>query len=142
MIYIYSAPHPYRIFNTWAGDPSKLILLERVIQVIRAQNLLSLVRYSGTCLKKGLHELEVEFPNLISNVRGRGTMLAFSCTTVDIRDNIHRSLLCHGKCIKIVFYFNHNKNRLRVSRTRVLRVLYNVFFRVKNIKFFIAKENP
>lgn len=72
-------------------------MLEKVIHVIRAQNLLSLVRYSGTCLKKGLHDLEIEFPNLISNVRGRGTMLAFSCATVDIRDKIHRGLLTHGK---------------------------------------------
>lgn len=72
-------------------------MLEKVIHVIRAQNLLSLVRYSGTCLKKGLHELEMEFPKLISNVRGRGTFLAFTCRTVDIRDKINKGLLDRGK---------------------------------------------
>jgi 4-aminobutyrate aminotransferase-like enzyme len=36
-----------RIFNTWIGDPSKVILLEAVVKVIKQQNLLSQVNEVG-----------------------------------------------------------------------------------------------
>lgn len=97
VVYIYSAPHPYRIFNTWAGDPSKLIMLEKVIECVQAQNLLSLVTRSGICLVNGLHELQAEFPDYLCNVRGRGTMVAFTCPTKEIRNLIHKKLLERGK---------------------------------------------
>ncbi|XP_026329213.1 4-aminobutyrate aminotransferase, mitochondrial-like [Hyposmocoma kahamanoa] len=92
----YYAPHPYRIFNTWAGDPTKLIMLGKVIECIHVQNLLSLVTYSGTYLMNGLYELQTEFPNYMFNVRGRGTMVAFTCPTVEVRNTIHRNLLDRG----------------------------------------------
>ena len=48
-----------RIFNTWIGDPSKVILLEAVVKVIKQQNLLSQVNEVGKHLWSGLHDLEV-----------------------------------------------------------------------------------
>ncbi|KAH9630352.1 hypothetical protein HF086_004485 [Spodoptera exigua] len=50
----YMPPQPLRIFNTWMGDPSKLILLEKVIQVIKNDNLLQLVEETGKVLKCGV----------------------------------------------------------------------------------------
>lgn len=50
-----------RIFNTWIGDPSKVILLEAVVKVIKQQNLLSLVNEVGNHLWSGLHDLEVSY---------------------------------------------------------------------------------
>ncbi|CAG9114376.1 unnamed protein product [Plutella xylostella] len=74
----FKPPQAYRVFNTWMGDPSKLILLERVLQVIKRENLLDRVQRTGAVLKGGLHELEKEFPQLIHSVRGRGTFLSFT----------------------------------------------------------------
>ncbi|XP_050345699.1 4-aminobutyrate aminotransferase, mitochondrial [Nymphalis io] len=87
---------PYRVFNTWMGDPGKLLLLEKVLEVIKNENLISVVNESGKVLKKGLHELENEFPNLINSVRGRGTFLSFNSPTTKCRDQINSDLKKNG----------------------------------------------
>ena len=50
---------PFRIFNTWVGDPSKVVLLEAVIKVIKQQNLMEQVNKTGEHLWNGLEELQV-----------------------------------------------------------------------------------
>lgn len=52
---------PYRIFNTWMGDPSKNLLLAEVLNVIRRENLLEEVTRSGKALLNGLYALQVVF---------------------------------------------------------------------------------
>ncbi|XP_022820144.1 4-aminobutyrate aminotransferase, mitochondrial-like [Spodoptera litura] len=92
----YLPPQPLRIFNTWMGDPSKLIMLEQVIKIIKSQNLLQLVEQTGNVLKCGLHCLETEFCFMINSVRGRGTFLAFDAATPELRDNIVKTLKQNG----------------------------------------------
>ncbi|XP_019866983.1 4-aminobutyrate aminotransferase, mitochondrial [Aethina tumida] len=82
------AKQPYRIFNTWMGEPSKILLLEAFIKVLKQQNLLDNVNKTGQVLKTGLLQLEKEFPNLIHSVRGRGTFLAFHAQNAKLRDDI------------------------------------------------------
>ena len=50
---------PYRIFNTWMGDPSKNLLLTEVLNIIRQENLLAEVNRTGKALLGGLYELQV-----------------------------------------------------------------------------------
>ncbi|XP_077292319.1 4-aminobutyrate aminotransferase [Arctopsyche grandis] len=83
-----SPVHPYRVFNTWMGDPGKLLLLECVISTIQKQNLLDLVQKTGNVLKSSLLSLEKEFPHLLNSTRGRGTFLAITCPTTPIRDDL------------------------------------------------------
>ncbi|KAJ0180511.1 hypothetical protein K1T71_003915 [Dendrolimus kikuchii] len=90
------APQPYRIFNTWMGDPGKLILLERVLEVIQKENLIGLVNETGKVLKCGLHQLEREHSALINSVRGRGTFLAYNGCNVEVRDKINNNLKKNG----------------------------------------------
>ncbi|PZC84408.1 hypothetical protein B5X24_HaOG204982 [Helicoverpa armigera] len=92
----FKPPQAYRIFNTWMGDPSKLILLEQVLKVIKTEKLLDLVQCTGKVLKCGLHELECEFPDKINSVRGRGTFLAFDATSPEMRDKIMGNLKKNG----------------------------------------------
>ncbi|CAG4909963.1 unnamed protein product [Colias eurytheme] len=92
----FKAPHAYRIFNTWMGDPGKLILLEKVLNVMKSQNLLAVVKESGKVLKEGLHQLENEFPHLINSVRGRGTFLSFNGSSTECRDKINSDLKKNG----------------------------------------------
>ncbi|GBP30678.1 4-aminobutyrate aminotransferase, mitochondrial [Eumeta japonica] len=92
----FRTPHPYRVFNTWMGDPSKLILLGAVINVIKTKKLLDLVNKSGKVLKDGLHDMEKEFPHLINSVRGRGTFLAYNCPTTEMRDKLNSVLKTKG----------------------------------------------
>lgn len=94
---IFRPSHPYRVFNTWMGDPGKLILLEKVLKVIKNENLLSLVNETGKILKDGLHKLENEFPQLINSVRGRGTFLAYNAADTQCRDKIVADLKKNGE---------------------------------------------
>lgn len=50
---------PYRIFNTWLGDPSKNLLLAEVINVIKREDLLSNAAHAGKALLTGLLDLQV-----------------------------------------------------------------------------------
>ena len=54
-----SLPQSFRIFNTWLGDPSRMIVLESVLGEIRRHNLLELVKETGAVLLGGLKKLEV-----------------------------------------------------------------------------------
>ncbi|CAB3363893.1 Hypothetical predicted protein [Cloeon dipterum] len=90
------APQSYRIFNTWMGDPGKLLLLEGVIEVIQKDDLLSQVRRSGDRLLSGLKQLQSEFPAMLSKTRGRGTFLAVTCSSPKLRDSLVARLKTKG----------------------------------------------
>uniref|UniRef100_A0AAV1T7I8 4-aminobutyrate--2-oxoglutarate transaminase n=1 Tax=Peronospora matthiolae TaxID=2874970 RepID=A0AAV1T7I8_9STRA len=76
----------YRIFNTWMGDPAKMITLEAVLEVVLDDNLLENVNITGDFLKTGLKNIAAEFPALVSNVRGQGTYLAIDFPTEAVRN--------------------------------------------------------
>ena len=77
---------PYRIFNTWLGDPSKLVLLEQVVKQIKQDNLLVQIAKTGDHLLKGLENAQRQFPNLVLNARGKGTFCAIDFQTPELRD--------------------------------------------------------
>jgi len=85
----------YRVFNTWMGEPAKVILLEAILKVISSQNLLANVERTGNRLKTGLLTLQKQFPS-IHSVRGRGTFLAFNAADSKRRDEIITRLKQNG----------------------------------------------
>jgi len=78
----------YRVFNTWMGDPSKIVMLEALIDVIERDNLMNNVKDVGKYLLNGVKELEKEYPDQLSSARGLGMLQA-----VDVRDEGHRNKL-------------------------------------------------
>jgi len=78
----------YRIYNTWVGDPSKLILLEQVIAEVCEKHLLTQVTATGEVLMAGLKDLQTQYPGLLSNVRGLGSLCAVDMPTTAVRDRI------------------------------------------------------
>jgi len=72
---------PLRIFNTWMGDPSKLALLEPVLETIRSDDLIERTRAAGETLLSGLVKLQDLYPQFLSNARGQGTFSA-----IDVKD--------------------------------------------------------
>uniref|UniRef100_A0A915IKH9 Uncharacterized protein n=1 Tax=Romanomermis culicivorax TaxID=13658 RepID=A0A915IKH9_ROMCU len=76
---------PFRIFNTWMGDPVKLSMLEIVVDVIKRERLLSRVNESGTKLLSGLEHLQTKYPSLIGNARAQGTFAAIDAASVESR---------------------------------------------------------
>ena len=98
--YFYLAPfrpdQPYRIFNTWLGDPSKLVLLNAAIKIIKQENLLQNIKTSGAKLKNGLEEAQKRYPGKIMNARGRGTYIGLDFETHALRDKAIDELHLHG----------------------------------------------
>ncbi|GLD93672.1 hypothetical protein PINS_up002277 [Pythium insidiosum] len=78
----------YRIFNTWMGDPSKMISLEAFLDVMDQHQLLENTRVTGSYLHQGLEDLSTKFPALVQNVRGQGTYLAFDLPTEAQRNDM------------------------------------------------------
>lgn len=78
------------------GDPSKVILLEAVLETIRSENLLDRVTRVGDYTLKQLLRLEAECSAMINSIRGRGTFIAFNCASPELRDTIIQKLLSKG----------------------------------------------
>uniref|UniRef100_A0A1I8JRQ5 4-aminobutyrate--2-oxoglutarate transaminase n=1 Tax=Macrostomum lignano TaxID=282301 RepID=A0A1I8JRQ5_9PLAT len=76
----------YRVYNTWLGEPSKVMLLEAVIRTIKEEKLMDSVLEAGTALTKGLEGLSRAYPQLINSPAGLGIMCA-----VDFADTNSRN---------------------------------------------------
>ncbi|MFT7812130.1 4-aminobutyrate aminotransferase, mitochondrial-like [Arapaima gigas] len=79
---------PFRIFNTWMGDPTKHLFLTQVLNVIKTENLLEQVRRSGQIMLQGLYELQACYPHLLSAARGQGTFCAIDVKDEDTRNSL------------------------------------------------------
>lgn len=86
----------YRIFNTWCGDPGKVILLDAVLQTISKEKLLESTVVAGNVLLEGLKDLEARFPQFLANSRGRGTFCAIDCDSTARRDQVLAQLRMLG----------------------------------------------
>lgn len=75
---------PYRIFNTWLGDPLRGAQLEVICEVIDRDGLLAQVQRVGQRLRQGLRGL----PGPVSQVRGEGTFCAFDLPDASTRDRL------------------------------------------------------
>ncbi|XP_056001745.1 4-aminobutyrate aminotransferase, mitochondrial-like [Ostrea edulis] len=86
----------FRIFNTWVGDPSKMVLLRAVLNTIREERLLNLVSSTGVHLLKGLREIELKYPAFIRNARGLGTLCSVDFPNNSERDKVIQGLRNRG----------------------------------------------
>ncbi|KFO24831.1 4-aminobutyrate aminotransferase, mitochondrial [Fukomys damarensis] len=58
---------PYRIFNTWLGDPSKNLLLAEVINIIKREDLMNNAAHAGKVLLTGLLDLQYLHPRILKH---------------------------------------------------------------------------
>jgi 4-aminobutyrate aminotransferase/(S)-3-amino-2-methylpropionate transaminase len=62
----------YRQFNTWIGDPARVILSKAVIEEILAKDLVSQCARVGEAFYAELEKLASRYPGQIKNLRGKG----------------------------------------------------------------------
>jgi 4-aminobutyrate aminotransferase/(S)-3-amino-2-methylpropionate transaminase len=83
------APNPdTRIFNTWMGEPLKLIMMNKVIEVVERDQLLDNVNTVGAYLRQGFDDMMHKTGGMVNSGRGRGLYLAFDLATPEIRDQV------------------------------------------------------
>jgi len=75
-----------RINSTWGGNLVDMFRATRYLEIIEEEQLVNNAREVGAHLFSGLKEIQSEFPQLISNTRGRGLMCAFDLPDTETRD--------------------------------------------------------
>lgn len=80
--------HTFRIYNTWMGDPVRMAMLEKVVKVVEDDSLLERTAKAGNALLTNLKDLTKNYPELIFDARGVGTLCAVTCPSTEIRDSI------------------------------------------------------
>ncbi|MDR1966636.1 MAG: L-lysine 6-transaminase [Synergistaceae bacterium] len=75
-----------RINSTWGGTVVDMVRSTKYLEIYRDENILEYVSVTaGPALLKGLEKLRSEFPEIISNVRGKGLMCAYDIKTPELR---------------------------------------------------------
>jgi 4-aminobutyrate aminotransferase/(S)-3-amino-2-methylpropionate transaminase len=98
--------------STYAGDFVRMAMLAKQNEITLRDGLISQVKETGNYLRSKLKELEMKPNSLISNVRGPGTLLAFSLESMEIRDKLIEMSREHNL---LLGYSGTNSIRLRPS---------------------------
>ena len=85
-----------RINSTWGGNLVDMVRSRRILEVIEADRLFARAADLGAYLLGGLGELAVQLPGVVSDVRGRGLMCAFSLPSGRHRDAVLAALWDRG----------------------------------------------
>jgi L-lysine 6-transaminase len=80
-----------RINSTWGGNLTDMVRSRRILEIIESETLIARAGVLGAHLLEGLRELAANHP-VVSDVRGRGLMCAFTLPTAELRDAVLRRL--------------------------------------------------
>jgi L-lysine 6-transaminase len=78
-----------RINSTWGGNLVDMVRCARYLQIMDEDGLVDNAARVGAAFKLGLEKLACEFPS-VSNVRGRGLLLAFDLRDGEARDTLRQ----------------------------------------------------
>ncbi len=90
---------PSRINSTWGGNLADMVRAQKFLEIIKEERLVEKAAQNGVPLLKGLEELRVKHPEMVSNVRGRGLMCAFDLPSAEQRDALKKNLYENGVVI-------------------------------------------
>jgi L-lysine 6-transaminase len=75
-----------RINSTWGGNLTDMVRSQRYFEVIEEEDLVENAASVGAYFLSELQRFGDQLPELVSNVRGRGLMLAFDLPSTPLRD--------------------------------------------------------
>ena len=84
-----------RINSTWGGNLADMVRAQRYFEIIDEENLVENAARVGAYFVGELDRFSQEFPNLVSNVRGRGLMAAFDLPSGEVRDAALKAFMAH-----------------------------------------------
>lgn len=89
-----------RLNSTWGGNLVDMVRFRKYLEIIITENLIDNARVVGAHFLERLYALQDEFQDMISNVRGRGLMIAFTLPSTEVRDRF-LGLLCQNGLIAL-----------------------------------------
>jgi len=69
--------------STWGGSLADMVRFVQEMKIVERENLVAAAKMNGEKLAAGLRELELQFPQLLYNVRGQGLYQGFSTRTAE-----------------------------------------------------------
>ncbi len=84
-----------RINSTWGGNLVDMVRCARYLEIIEEEELIENTAQVGETFLDLLQEVQAEFPETVSNARGRGLLLAFDLPDTATRSAIRQK--CWGK---------------------------------------------
>lgn len=81
-----------RINSTWGGNLVDMVRSRKNLEIIEEENLVENSRITGNYLLQNLMELEIEFPDLVSQARGLGLLCSFNLPSPEIRKTFLKEL--------------------------------------------------
>jgi acetylornithine/N-succinyldiaminopimelate aminotransferase len=82
--------------TTYGGNPLAMAVANAVLTEILQENFLENVRQNGAKLKRGLEDLQLQFPEIISDVRGVGLMLGIKISDKIENNEFAKKLIEQG----------------------------------------------
>jgi len=86
----------WRINSTWGGNLTDMVRAARFLEIIEEDNLIENAATVGEFILERCHDLCDNFPDMVSNVRGRGLIAAIDFPNGQKRDMFRKKLLEHG----------------------------------------------
>lgn len=83
---------PSRINSTWGGNLVDMVRSRIYLEIFKKENIVENSYRLGQSLRQGLLSLQADFPDLVSNVRGRGLFCALDLPDKEWRDTFLRKL--------------------------------------------------
>lgn len=84
-----------RINSTWGGNLVDMVRCQKLLEIIEQENLVENASHMGDYFLQELRKLGTKHPKL-TNVRGRGLLIAFDLPTPSDRDQIMKKIFDHG----------------------------------------------
>jgi len=82
-----------RINSTWGGNLVDMVRSTRILEVIEEEKLIENARRQGELLLKILYDVQKDFPDMISNVRGLGLLCSFDMPDTNTRNEFRKRCL-------------------------------------------------
>jgi L-lysine 6-transaminase len=88
-----------RINSTWGGNLVDMARCTKYLEIMVEENILENVRSRHAQVLEGLEALAAENPGKVTNIRGRGLMIAFDLETPEKRNALVSKILDNGAII-------------------------------------------
>jgi len=88
-----------RLNSTWGGNLSDMVRFSIYLEIIEEEDLVNNSKKMGVYLLGHLENLQSEYPNLVSNSRGRGLFCAFDLPDTGSRDKMSQYIYEEGAIV-------------------------------------------
>ena len=88
-----------RLNSTWGGSLVDMVRFTMYLEIIEKEALVENAQTVGTVLKSELLKLEKEYPEVVSNTRGRGLFCAFDLPSSEHRDRLASHIMEEGAIV-------------------------------------------